>query len=217
MADNNITIKRITGSGTSDNLYPRTTWTQVLDKPTTFTPTSHTHSANDITSGTLVVGRGGTGATTHTSGNILVGAGTSAITSVAPRDLTALGQLSSSGVAPILERAVYYGTHQREINVSAAIANSTTYTNMTFTSGMRDFWLYIHQDTTTGAVIARLPLTITSAQSIGVATTGKTHRVAWSNGSTTQVMNVDVYFSGTTLSFRHNFTGASLAFRWFGY
>jgi hypothetical protein len=43
MADNNITIKRITGSGTSDNLYPRTIWDQVLNKPTTFTPTSHTH------------------------------------------------------------------------------------------------------------------------------------------------------------------------------
>lgn len=48
MADNNITIKRITGSGTSDNLYPRTTWTQVLDKPTTFTPTAHTHDVSDI-------------------------------------------------------------------------------------------------------------------------------------------------------------------------
>jgi hypothetical protein len=43
MADNNITLKRITGSGTSDNLYPRTNWDQVLNKPTTFTPTSHTH------------------------------------------------------------------------------------------------------------------------------------------------------------------------------
>lgn len=43
MADNNITLKRVTGSGTSDNLYPRTTWNQVLNKPTTFTPTAHSH------------------------------------------------------------------------------------------------------------------------------------------------------------------------------
>ena len=35
-----------------------------------------------ITSGTLAVDRGGTGATTHTSGNVLIGAGTGAITSL---------------------------------------------------------------------------------------------------------------------------------------
>jgi hypothetical protein len=169
------------------------------------------------TTGALPVANGGTGTTTHTSGNVLLGAGTNAITSVALRNLTALGQLSSSGTAPINERAVYFGTHQREINVSAAIASSTSFTTMTFTSGMRDFWLYIHQDTTTGSVIAQIPLTITSAQSIGTASPGKQHRVAWSNGSVTQVMNVDIFFSGTTLSFRHNFTGANLAFRWFGY
>jgi hypothetical protein len=234
MALLDITLKRKVGA-VYDVLYPTTTWGQIDSKPTTFTPTAHVHASADITSGTLsadriptldiatktsgtlLVGRGGTGATTHTSGNLLVGAGTGAITSVTPRDLTALGQLSSSGVAPILERAVYFGTHQREIGVSAAIANSTTFTTITFTSGMRDFWLYIHQDTTTGSVIARIPLTITSAQSIGTATPGKQHRVAWSNGSTTQVMNIDIFFSGTTMSFRHNFTGASLAFRWFGY
>jgi hypothetical protein len=39
--------------------------------------------ASKITSGTLVVARGGTGAATHTSGSILLGNGTSAITSTA--------------------------------------------------------------------------------------------------------------------------------------
>jgi hypothetical protein len=216
MADKNIVIQR-NNAGAIDNVYPQTQWGNVLSKPTTFTPTAHNHSAADITSGTLVVGRGGTGATTHTSGSLLVGNGTGAITTIAPIDLTALGQLSSSGVAPTLERAVYFGTHQREIGVSAAIANSTSFTTISFTSGMRDFWLYIHQDSTTGSVIAQIPLTITSAQSIGTATPAKQHRVAWSNGSVAQVMNVDIFFSGTTMSFRHNFTGANLAFRWFGY
>jgi hypothetical protein len=169
------------------------------------------------TASTIAVNRGGTGTTSLTSGSLLVGAGTGAVTTVAPKDLTDLGQLSSSSVVPTLERAVYYGTHQREIGVSSAIANSTSFTTITFTSGMRDFWLYIHQDSTTGSVIARIPLTITSAQSIGTATPGKQHRVAWSNGTNTQVMNIDIFFSGTTMSFRHNFTGASLAFRWFGY
>jgi hypothetical protein len=38
--------------------------------------------AGKITTGTLGVARGGTGATTHTSGNVLIGAGTGAITSL---------------------------------------------------------------------------------------------------------------------------------------
>jgi len=41
---------------------------------------SHTHGAGDITSGTLPVSRGGTGAGTFTSGAALIGAGTGAIT-----------------------------------------------------------------------------------------------------------------------------------------
>lgn len=42
----------------------------------------HEHSADDITSGTLPVGRGGTGATSFTSGAVLIGAGTSAVTTL---------------------------------------------------------------------------------------------------------------------------------------
>lgn len=49
MADQTVTVKRVTGSGTTDNLYPRTTWDQVLNKPSTFTPTSHTHTNADLT------------------------------------------------------------------------------------------------------------------------------------------------------------------------
>jgi hypothetical protein len=44
--------------------------------------TSHNHSAANITSGTLTVARGGTGAGTFTSGNVLVGAGTGAVTTL---------------------------------------------------------------------------------------------------------------------------------------
>ena len=43
-------------------------------------PSTHTHAAGDITSGTLGVARGGTGATTFTSGAALIGAGTGAVT-----------------------------------------------------------------------------------------------------------------------------------------
>jgi len=42
-------------------------------------PVSHTHSAADITSGTLAVARGGTGLSTITAGSYMVGNGTSAV------------------------------------------------------------------------------------------------------------------------------------------
>jgi hypothetical protein len=260
MADLDITLKRRAG-GAYDVLYPTTTWTQVESKPTTFTPTAHTHVTTDIsnsgnvgrnllttssaTASTLFFKKNpdhtitledaatfrtstGTAATSHTHGNI-TNAGAIGSTADLAVVTTTSGVLttrsvSDSSTATVLgtttnlvtERDVYNGVHYIEIGVSAAIASSTTFTTLSFTSGMRDFWLYIHQDTTTGAVIARLPLTIATAQSIGTATPGKLHRVEWSNGSTAQRMNVDVYYSGTTLYFRHSFVGASLAFRWIG-
>ncbi len=42
----------------------------------------HTHVMDDVVSGTLPVGKGGTGATTHTSGNVLIGNGTAQFTSL---------------------------------------------------------------------------------------------------------------------------------------
>lgn len=42
-------------------------WGSVSGKPSTFTPSSHTHAAGDVTSGTLPIARGGTGATTAAS------------------------------------------------------------------------------------------------------------------------------------------------------
>ena len=45
---------------------PSYTWSEIGSKPTTFTPASHNHSADNITSGTLSVARGGTGKTTLT-------------------------------------------------------------------------------------------------------------------------------------------------------
>ncbi len=43
-----ISIKRRVNASTYEVLQPETTWTQVADKPATFTPTSHTHVATDI-------------------------------------------------------------------------------------------------------------------------------------------------------------------------
>ena len=46
-----------------------------------FSLLGHSHSANDIVSGIFSVARGGTGCSSLTSGNILLGNGTGAITS----------------------------------------------------------------------------------------------------------------------------------------
>jgi len=79
----------------------RTTWnskangththtkSQISDFPTSMTPTAHNHSASEITSGTLPVARGGTGATTFTSGQALIGNGTGAVTTRAITNSTA--------------------------------------------------------------------------------------------------------------------------------
>lgn len=57
----------------------------------------HNHSAGDITSGTLSVSRGGTGLNTITSGNYLVGAGTSSVALKTPGQvLSDIGAASSS-------------------------------------------------------------------------------------------------------------------------
>ena len=44
-----ISIKRRVNASTYEVLQPETTWTQVADKPATFTPTAHTHTTSDIT------------------------------------------------------------------------------------------------------------------------------------------------------------------------
>lgn len=59
-------------------------YANLTNVPATFAPSAHSHSAADITSGTLVVARGGTGLATVTAGNFLVGNGTGAMTERTP-------------------------------------------------------------------------------------------------------------------------------------
>jgi hypothetical protein len=54
-------------------------YANLTDVPGTFTPSPHTHSAADITSGVLGVLRGGTGVAALTAGSYLIGNGTGAI------------------------------------------------------------------------------------------------------------------------------------------
>ena len=67
-------------------------YANLTDVPGTFTPSPHTHSAADITSGILGVLRGGTGVATLTAGSYLVGNGTGAIVVKTPAQvLTDIG------------------------------------------------------------------------------------------------------------------------------
>lgn len=59
----------------------------------------HKHSASDITSGTLGVARGGTGATTFTSGAALIGNGTGAVTTRAITNNTVTGVCTGTNLA----------------------------------------------------------------------------------------------------------------------
>ena len=65
-----------------------------LDLTLNFTPSMHIHDASFITSGTLPIARGGTGASTLTSGAALIGNGTGAVTTRAITNNTSLGHIA---------------------------------------------------------------------------------------------------------------------------
>lgn len=72
-------------------------WGNLTGVPGTFAPSAHQHSAADITSGTLAVARGGTGAGTFTAGSYLVGNGTDPLASKTPAAV-----LADIGAAPVV-------------------------------------------------------------------------------------------------------------------
>jgi hypothetical protein len=196
---------------------------------------------------TIPINRGGTGTTSVTAGGIVYGAtGAGSYTNTAapgnliqylgatfngvnnipafvtPLDSSTRAVLSSSSTILPTERDIYWGTRYIHLGVTTVAGQNVSRT-ITFTSGMKNFILQLHQDTTTGAVVAHLPLTIsnssgtsTDATVYSLDTTTTTHRVAWSNGSTTQIMNVSISYSGTTITVSHNFA-FNAAFRLFGF
>lgn len=77
-------------------------WANLAGVPSVFAPAPHTHSANDITSGTLPVVRGGTGLSTAAAGSYLIGNGTGAFQLKAPADvLTDIGAAAKQHSHPI--------------------------------------------------------------------------------------------------------------------
>lgn len=91
-------------------------------------PASHDHAASDIISGTLPVANGGTGATTFTSGEVLVGAGTGAVTTRAITNLTAKGAVTGSTNLATANTVLYHSQNRlnRTTAVNAADTNYTT-------------------------------------------------------------------------------------------
>ena len=54
MANKQVTLKRVIDtSGNTDTIHPTTHWDQIESKPSTFTPTSHTHTISDISDVTI--------------------------------------------------------------------------------------------------------------------------------------------------------------------
>jgi hypothetical protein len=211
--------------------------------------TSHTHSTADITSGTLGLARGGTGNTSVTAGGVVYGqtgggsyTNTSAPTGttqylgatyngvnnqpawITPSDSSTRAVLSSALTNLATEREIYWGTRYMHIGVTSVAGQNVSRT-LTFTTGMKNFILQLHQDTTTGPVIARLPLTISN--SVGTSTdtniysldtSTRTHRIAWSNGSGAQILNLSISYNSSTrvvtMAQSFNF---NCAFRLFGF
>lgn len=86
---------------------------------------SHNHAASNITSGTLGVARGGTGATTFTSGAALIGAGTGAVKTRGITSLTA-NTTSLTGTNLVTADTVRYMLNRSE-SVNQAHTGYTSY------------------------------------------------------------------------------------------
>ena len=89
-------------------------------------PSSHSHSASDITSGVLSVANGGTGARTFTSGEALIGAGTGAVTTRTIRNTTTASSAITADTALITSNTLRYALNR----TSGVAAANTAYTTL---------------------------------------------------------------------------------------
>ena len=75
-------------------------WMDVTDKPTTFTPAAHAHSASEVISGILAVARGGTGISSYTAGNYIRASGATTLEQRTPAQVrTDIGAGTVSSIA----------------------------------------------------------------------------------------------------------------------
>jgi hypothetical protein len=225
MADLDITLKRHNGgtSGTLtdfDNLRPTTTWTQVESKPTTFTPSSHTHATGDITSGTLGIARGGTGSTSYANGGGVIYYNSQS---------TILSVGSAASQNAVLQATGYNGTHyfgnwvtlstltstlEAETTIATLAANTLSTASYT-TTGYRFAHIWLSETaarTTTTIWDGRIDLSDTNQRG---TTTGNQRffRIVWNNGTSTFADNLEIYSaSSTAIQFRHS-AGVTLRYR----
>lgn len=89
---------------------------------------SHNHSASNITSGTLPVSRGGTGVTTLTSGNILLGNGTSAIISTATLPISKGGTGATTASAALSNLGITISSGTWTPTLASRSGTNPTYT-----------------------------------------------------------------------------------------
>jgi hypothetical protein len=195
MADLDITLRRKNGS-VYDRLNPSTTWTQVEDKPTTFTPTSHTHSGADITTGTLAAARLGSG--TANSSTFLRGDGTWAT----PADSTTLTGLGITATAAELNFVDGVTSNvQTQLNDKAATSHTHTVSNISDRGNIGNN-LMVLQNTTTSTRFVKLnpdhsvslESDSTFRTSIGAAAiiTGAATTITGSNLTALRVLGSDV-------------------------
>lgn len=107
---------------------PKALGTAAVGSETKVARGDHVHPLPALTSctGTLTVAKGGTGATTFTSGAALIGAGTSAVTTRTIRNNTATSGAVTADTALITSNTLRYAIN-RTTSVAAADTNYTTY------------------------------------------------------------------------------------------
>ncbi len=104
------------------------TWQTVTPGNIGAAASSHTHGAGDINSGTLGVARGGTGATTFTSGAALIGNGTGAVTTRAITNNTSATACSGTNIPTCNTVNQHVITRMnRSTNVNAADTSYTSF------------------------------------------------------------------------------------------
>lgn len=91
-------------------------------------------NAGNITSGTLPVSRGGTGATTFTSGALLIGNGTSAVSTRTIKNMTAAGNLGWTAAAtdiyiPTVNTLAYWNGRYNDSTSNLAYCNKGAFGN----------------------------------------------------------------------------------------
>lgn len=93
--------------------------------PGDFAASDHKHSTGDLTSGTLPVARGGTGAATHTSGYALIGNGTSPVTGRAITNLTSTSASFTANTNLVTANTLRYMMNRNGSVAAANIAYTT--------------------------------------------------------------------------------------------